>query len=73
MAMTMNEYIDWLLSESPQSGLKRVVKNIMDEPIPEAAKKRLLKPLLPRPISPTRKRKLEKQRRSYASLTRYMP
>jgi len=37
MAMTMNEYIDWLLSESPQSGLKRVVKNIMDEPIPEDA------------------------------------
>ena len=41
----MDEYIDELLAEF--EALTAVVKNILDEPIPEAIKKRLLKPLGP--------------------------
>ena len=59
--MTMDEYIDWLLSSSNDSTLQSVVRNILDEPIPKAVKERLLKPLLPRPVPPSRKRKLQKR------------
>ena len=52
-----------LLAE-PQDplALRAVVRNILDEPIPEAIKRRLLKPLLPRPVAPARKRKAEKRK-----------
>ena len=60
--MTLDEYIDWLLSSNQDPILQRVARNILDEPIPEATKKRLLKPLLPRPIPPLRMRKLQKQK-----------
>ena len=59
--MTLDEYIDWLLSSNQDPILKTVVENILDEPIPEAVKKRLLKPLLPKPIPVPRKRKQEKR------------
>ena len=41
----MDEYIEQLLAEIPDLTLHNVVKNILDEPIPEAVKERLLKPL----------------------------
>ena len=44
----MDEYIEQILAEMPDSTLHDVVKNILDEPIPEAVKGRLLKPLQPR-------------------------
>ncbi|GFR99473.1 hypothetical protein ElyMa_006374500, partial [Elysia marginata] len=45
--------------------LYRVVKNILDEPIPETVKERLLKPLKPRkyhPIPPLRRKKAAKRK-----------
>ena len=61
----MDEYIEQLLAEMPDSALHDVVKNILDEPIPEAVKKRLLKPLQPRkyrPTPPPRKAKARKRK-----------
>ena len=45
----MDEYIDQLLAEMqmPEPALK-VVRNILDEPMPETVKRRLLKPLFPK-------------------------
>src|ERR1043165_2171834 len=54
----MDEYIDQLLAEfTGPPALRKIIQNILDEPIPEATKRRLLKPLLPKPIPPVRKRK----------------
>ena len=61
----MDEYIEQLLAEMPDSTLRNVVKNILDEPIPETVKRRLLKPLQPRkyrPIPPPRKAKAKKRK-----------
>ena len=63
--VTMDEYIEQLLAEMPDSALYDVVKNILDEPIPEAVKRRLLKPLQPkkyRPTPPPRKAKARKRK-----------
>ncbi|KAK3794857.1 hypothetical protein RRG08_001008 [Elysia crispata] len=63
--VTMDEYIEQLLAEMPDSALHDVVKNILDEPIPEAVKRRLLKPLQPkkyRPTPPPRKAKARKRK-----------
>ena len=63
--VTMDEYIEQLLAEMPDSALRNVVKNILDEPIPETVKRRLLKPLQPRkyrPIPPPRKAKARKRK-----------
>ena len=59
----MDEYIEQLLAEMPESTLQ--ARNILDEPIPEAAKGRLLKPLKPRkyrPSPPPRRKKAAKRR-----------
>ena len=61
----MDEYIEQLLAEMPDSALHDVVQNILDEPIPEAVKRRLLKPLQPRkyrPIPPPRRAKERKRK-----------
>ena len=61
----MDEYIEQLLAEMPESTLHDVVKNILNEPIPEAVKGRLLKPLQPRkyrPSPPPRKAKERKRK-----------
>jgi len=60
--ITLDEYIDWLLSSNQDPILQKIARNILDVLIPEATKKRLLKPLLPQPIPPLRMRKLEKQK-----------
>ena len=61
----MDEYIEQILAEMPDSTLHDVVKNILDEPIPEAVKGRLLKPLQPskyRPFPPPRRAKERKRK-----------
>ena len=63
----MDEYIEQILAEMPdeQSTLHDVVRNILDEPIPEAVKWRLLKPLQPREYRPSpapRKKKAAKRK-----------
>ena len=61
----MDEYIEQLLAEMPDSTLRNVVRSILDEPIPEAVKRRLLKPLQPRkyrPIPPPRRAKERKRK-----------
>ena len=63
--VTMDEYIEQLLAEMPDSAIRNVIQNILDEPIPEAVKRRLLKPLQPqkcRPIPPPRKAKARKSK-----------
>ena len=63
--VTMDAYIEQLLAEMPDSALHDVVKNILDEPIPEAVKRRLLRPLQPReyrPIPPPRRAKERKRK-----------
>ncbi len=66
--VTMDEYIEQLLTEMPdnQSTLHDVVKNILDEPIPEAAKKRLLKPLQSRKYRPSPPPRNKKERKRKA-------
>ena len=61
----MDEYIEQLLAEMPDSVIRNVIQNILDEPILEAVKRRLLKPLKPqkyRPIPPPRKAKARKRK-----------
>ena len=61
----MDKYIEQILAEMPDSTLHDVVKNILDEPIPEAVKRRLLRPLQPRkyrPIPPPRRAKERKRK-----------
>ena len=63
--VTMDEYLEQLLAEMPDLAFHDVVKNILDEPIPEVVKRRLLKPLKPqkyRPIPPPRKAKAKKRK-----------
>ena len=64
----MDEYIEQLLAEMPdnQSTLHDVVKNILDEPIPEAVKKRLLKPLQSRKYRPSPPPRNKKERKRKA-------
>ena len=47
MQRDMDEYIDQLLAEMPEPA-HTVIRNILDESIPETVKRRLLKPLYPR-------------------------
>ena len=44
-------YLSQLLVEDPPT-VKRVIKNVLEEPIPEAAQKRLKAPLQPKPFQP---------------------
>jgi hypothetical protein len=63
--VTMDEYIEQLLAEMPESTLHDVVKNIMDESIPKNVKLRLLQPLQPgkyRPSPSPRKAKAAKRK-----------
>lgn len=74
----MDEYIDQLLAEMPEkhSTLHDVVKNILDEPIPEAVKKRLLKPLRPvkpRPVPPPSRSDNKKDRKRKALVAEFDP
>jgi hypothetical protein len=58
-----NEYINELLAEFDVDPVPMdVVKNMLDDPIPEAVKARLLKPLLPSAFKRTRQVKDEKPR-----------
>ena len=51
----MDEYIDQPLAEMQTSEpAQKIVRNILDEPIPETVKRRLLKPLFPRKYRPVR-------------------
>lgn len=61
----MDAYIEQILAEMPDSTLQDVVRNILDEPIPEAVKGRMLKPLQPRNYRPSpapRKKKAAKRK-----------
>ncbi|GFR66063.1 hypothetical protein ElyMa_005547700 [Elysia marginata] len=48
----MDEYVEKKLVDMPDSPIHDVIRNILDEPIPEAIKRRLLKPLQPRKYQP---------------------
>ena len=70
----MDEYNDQLLAEiqMPEPAQK-VVRNILDEPIPETVKKRLLKPLFPKKYRTPRPPPTWKDRESKATLEQFDP
>ena len=72
----IDEYIEQLLAKTSDMTLHDVVKNILDEPIPEAVKERLLKPLKPgkyRPFPRPRKLKERKRKAIVRNLTQTFP
>ena len=51
----MDEYIHHILAEMQMpKPAKKVIRNILDEPIPETVKTRLTKPLFPKKYRPPR-------------------
>ena len=44
-------YLSQLLSENPPA-VKKIIKNVLEEPIPETTQKRLKPPLQPKPFQP---------------------
>ena len=71
---TMDEYIDQLLAEMQMpEPAQKVVRNILDEPIPETVKRRLLKPLFPKKYRPSRPPPTWKDRESKVILEQFDP
>ena len=71
---TMDEYIDQLLAEMQMpEPAQKVVRNILDEPIPETVKRRLLKPLFPKIYRPPRPPPTWKDRESKVILEQFDP
>ena len=70
----MDEYIDHLLADMhmPEQAQK-VVRNILDEPIPETVKRRLLKPLFSKKYRPSRPPPTWKDRESKTILEQFDP
>ena len=70
----MDEYVAQLLAEMQiPDPVQKVVRNILDESIPEAVKERLLKPLLPGKYRPTATPRAKKVRRRKALLEEFDP
>ncbi|KAK3772394.1 hypothetical protein RRG08_031418 [Elysia crispata] len=69
----MDEYIEQILAEMPDSALRDVVRNILDEPIPEAVKRRLLRPLQPRKNRPIPLPRRAKERKRKAIQEEFDP
>ena len=70
----MDEYIDQLLAEMQMPELaQKVVRNTLDEPIPEKVERRLLKPLFPKKYRPPRPPTTWKDRESKAILEQFDP
>ena len=68
----MDEYIDQLLAEMQMSEpAQKVVRNILDEPIPKTVKRRLPKPLFSRKYRPVRPPPTWKDRESKAILRQF--
>ena len=70
----MDEYIDQLLAEMQMpEPAQKVVRNILDEMIPETVKRRLLKPLFPKKYRPLRPPSTWKDRESKAIMEQFDP
>ena len=70
----LDEYIDQLLAEMQMpEPAQKVVRNILDEPIPETVKRRLLKPLFPKKYRLLRPPPTWKDRESKAILEQFDP
>ena len=69
----MDEYLEQILAEMPDSALQDVVRNILDEPIPEAVKRRLLRPLQPRKYRPVPLPRKAKERKRKAIQEEFDP
>ena len=69
----MDEYIEQILAEMSDSALRDVVRNILDEPIPEAVKRRLLRPLQPRKYRPIPLPRRAKERKRKAIQEEFDP
>ena len=70
----MDEYVSQLLAEMQiPDPVQKVVRNILDESIPEAVKERLLRPLLPSKYRPTAPPRAKKERRRKALQREFDP
>ena len=70
----MDEYIAQLLAEMQiPDPVQKVVRNILDESIPEAMKERLLIPLLPNKYRPTAPPRAKRGRRRKTLLEEFDP
>ena len=70
----MDEYIDHILAEMQMpKPAQKVIRNILDEPIPETVKTRLIKPLFPNKYRPPRPPPTWKDRESMAILEQFDP
>ena len=70
----MDKYIDQLLAEMQMpEPAQKVVRNILDESIPETVKRRLLQPLFPTKYRPLRPPPTWKDRESKAILEQFDP
>ena len=65
-------YFDELLVESPPA-VRKVVQNVLDEPISQETQARLKKPLLPKPYEPRAPPRQRRQRGVQALLREYDP
>ena len=70
----MDKYIDQLLAEMQMpEPAQKVVRNILDEPIPETVKRRLIKPLFPKIYRPPQTPPTWKDRENKAVLEQFDP
>ena len=65
-------YFDEILAESPPAA-RKVVQNVLDEPISEETQARLQKPLVPKPFEPRAPPRQRRQRGAQALLREYDP
>jgi len=65
-------YFDELLAESPPV-VRKVVRNVLDEPISEETQARLQKPLVPKPFELRAPPRQRRQRGAQALLREYNP
>jgi len=65
-------YFDELLAESPRA-VRKVVQNVLDEPISQETQARLQKPLLPESYEPRAPPRQRRQRGVQALLREYDP
>jgi len=66
------EYLEQLLAEDEPT-VRKIVQNVLDEPISQETEKRLQKPLLPKPFQPRPPPRQRKARKMQELLRRYDP
>jgi len=66
------QYLEQLLAEN-EPAVRKIVQNVLDEPISQETEKRLQKPLLPKPYQPRPPSRQRKERKNQELLREYDP